>query len=137
MSYDVKADWTTAAGLRAVVVMNDMGFHCGYVGVPKGHPYYGRNYNYMPDSIEVHGGLTYCTDDEGCTYPVPSDGLWWFGYDCAHLYDGRDPAWVNPAAEYGFRDFHTGTFRDLDYCKAQCESLARQFANPVTEEQKP
>lgn len=32
-------------GLRCVVIMTPMGHRCGYVGLPKGHPLYGVDYN--------------------------------------------------------------------------------------------
>jgi hypothetical protein len=37
--------------------------------------------------FDVHGGITYAN---GGDYPVESDGLWWFGYDCAHWDDAKD-----------------------------------------------
>jgi hypothetical protein len=46
MSYEVVKDWTTAAGFRAVITMGDLGHHCGYVGVPVGHPLHGCDYSY-------------------------------------------------------------------------------------------
>lgn len=33
------------AGLRCVVIMTSMGHRCGYVGVPQGHPLYGKSYS--------------------------------------------------------------------------------------------
>ncbi len=33
--------------------------------------------------FDVHGGITY--SDRSSTYPVPSDNLFWYGFDCAHL----------------------------------------------------
>jgi hypothetical protein len=45
MSFTVEKDWVTKAGLRAVVIMSSMGHHCGYVGVPSGHPLHGTKYN--------------------------------------------------------------------------------------------
>ena len=31
-------------GLKCVVTFSNMGHRCGYVGVPKWHPLYGKNY---------------------------------------------------------------------------------------------
>lgn len=45
MSYQIVKDWTTAAGFRAVVIMGDLGHHCGYVGLPPGHPLFGCEYS--------------------------------------------------------------------------------------------
>lgn len=60
----------------------DKGWGNGYVGVPEGHPWYGKDY----DSIDcnVHGGLTY--GDYFCPTCEP-DGLYWVGFDCAHYQD--------------------------------------------------
>lgn len=130
MSSQIMKDWITAAGLRAVVVMNDAAHHCGYVGVPAGHPLHASDYNdphpalqetetgspQSPDLFfRVHGGLTYSGGLSD--YPSTSDGLWWFGYDCAHYGD-------MPFGQTG----PGGVFRDLDYCVIECESLAEQLA---------
>lgn len=155
-TFTVEKDWTTKAGLRAVVTLNR--HRCGYVAVPRGHVLHGVEYgdnvpllqNYAnnasigakspifvitaglnategerirasPDIVlECHGGLTYSGDGD---YPVPSDGLWWFGFDCAHYNDA--PVVRGP---YDTDDYLFGkTVRSLDFCVAQCESLARQI----------
>jgi hypothetical protein len=129
MSYQIEKDWVTSAGLRAVVTIGDMGYRCGYVGVPESSPSYGHDYKDV--DVEVHGGLTYA--DGGKDYPVDSD-LWWFGYDCAHLYDARDP--VLMSGQYKklydkglFRGFDEGEIiRSLEYCIGECESLAKQLS---------
>lgn len=66
--------------------------------------------------FDVHGSITY--SDGGDSYPAKGDGLWWYGYDCAHAGDAtnRYPSF-DPEA----------VFRDLDYNIAQCESLAAQL----------
>lgn len=50
MAYDIEKDWTTAAGLRAIVIVckkrGDRRSHrCGYVQVPEGHPLHGIEYS--------------------------------------------------------------------------------------------
>lgn len=121
--------WTTEAGLMAAVVVQDHGSRCGYVGVPKDHAAAGKSYDEL--DIDVHGGLTY----DGCNteYPAPSDGLWWFGYDCAHWGDARDPALMTPDYKelydkgmFGSLDDY-GVVRSLEFCVEQCESLAKQL----------
>ena len=49
MSYSVEKDWTTEAGLRAVVIADR--HRCGYVGVPKGSVLFGKGYNDEIDQI--------------------------------------------------------------------------------------
>lgn len=55
----------------------------GYVGVPKDHPYWGKDYNSI-EGVSVHGGLTYGADHLPMNEP---DGYWWFGFDTAHSGD--------------------------------------------------
>ena len=59
-------------------------------------------------AIDVHGGLTFSAADR-------EEPLWWFGFDCAHAYDGRGPA--DPG------------WRDADYVEAQCRRLSEQLAH--------
>ncbi|RSE90771.1 hypothetical protein [Achromobacter aegrifaciens] len=150
MSYDVEKDWTTEAGLRAVVIWVRDSHRCGYVGVPAGHPLFGIQYSQpcvalmrpaedetigkrsplallcaagdehrmqAPEIVfDVHGGITYSNGT--ADYPVPS-ALWWFGFDCAHSGD----------RSHGGTD---GVMRSLDYCIAECESLASQIVAKTT-----
>ena len=118
--------WTTEAGLTAAVVVQAHGSRCGYVGVPKGHAAAGKSYDEL--DIDVHGGLTYDGSNE--SYPAPSDGLWWFGYDCAHWGDARDPELMTPDyKELYDKGLFTssldefGVVRSLEFCVEQCESL--------------
>jgi hypothetical protein len=163
MNYQVEKDWTTKAGLRAVVIAHR--HRCGYVGVPQGHPLFGVDYStdmkllrlyaatavlgkkspvlaltcgvHAPDGetitaspeviFDVHGGLTYAKASPA--YPVPSN-LWWFGYDCGHLGDLPIPENVSESERELNERFpvdRDGVIRSLDYCIAECESLARQI----------
>ena len=45
MNNIIEKDWTTEAGLRAVVMLTDMGHRCGYVGLPSTHVLYGVAYS--------------------------------------------------------------------------------------------
>jgi hypothetical protein len=82
------------------------GIHlCGYVGLPKGHKYYGKHYSKI--DVDVHGGLTYAEKD---------DGFWVIGFDCAHADDYT-----------GFCSFGN-TYRDMEYVEGQIKSLVRQIS---------
>lgn len=80
-------------------------------------------------TFDVHGGLTYSGGRDN--YPVTAD-LWWFGYDCGHSGDAPSPEYCQrmrdeyPDNPYMCRK-RDGFHRDLDYCIAECESLARQI----------
>lgn len=70
------------AGYKCVVTFGTMGHRCGYVGIPKEHPLYGKNYtSYL--------GITYAGGGDKSDYPIESD-LWWFGFDCIHAGDKKD-----------------------------------------------
>lgn len=148
--------WITQAGFPAIVIMTDLGHRCGYVGVPEGHPLYGLSYSSetialdppsqnetlgkrspmlllklmgkdiwptSPDAVfDVHGGITY--SDGHVTKETKEMGLWWFGFDCAHAGDA-------PAPGYKYAEIATwrmeGVHRTLEFCEAECESLAQQI----------
>lgn len=131
-------------GLRCVVIFGTMGHRCGYVGLPKGHELYGKEYSDVCDKLEdgVHGGLTYAGGNT--EYPVKSN-LWWLGFDCAHYGDGKD---LELAKEY-FKDdeklvrqiemtmeienmyptFELENVRSKVYVEGECKSLVNQINN--------
>lgn len=51
---EVERDWTTEAGLRAVVLMVRGSHRCGYVEVPEDHPLQGVEYNEEADVISFN-----------------------------------------------------------------------------------
>jgi hypothetical protein len=75
-------------------------YYCGYVGVPRGHYYFGADYD---DSgamhLYAHGGLTF--SDRHSLIP----GYWFLGFDCAHGNDFTMES--NKDDTYGKRKFHT------------------------------
>lgn len=87
-----------ATGLPCLTHRNRFGTWCGYVGVPPGHPWHGKDYDDEAlYDVDVHGGLTYadlCDPDappqEGiCHVPEPGEpeDVWWLGFDCGHFMD--------------------------------------------------
>ena len=138
--FELRRDWVTEAGFRAIVIMTDIGFHCGYVGVAPGHPLHGADYDRhsnalgdAPSSVfDVHGWLTFSGERGGSM--IEENDLWWFGFDCGHCGDAPSPEYLEKMQqEYPDSSFmweHVeGVFRDVDYCVAECESLARQIAD--------
>ena len=92
------------------------GHLCGYVGVPKSHPFYDRFYAELDDvGLDVHGGITFSGE---MRYGL---GLWWFGFDCAHSND-RSPIQCGR-----WRDA-VGTYRDFRWVRRETERLAEQIA---------
>ena len=106
-------------GYKCEVLATEMGHRCGYVTVPKTHPAYGEDYDDL--DIECHGGLTYANKGK-------------FGFDCAHLGDGKDITLMNEATiktytsspfwkEYAFGR----PAKSLAFCIEECKSIATQF----------
>lgn len=61
-----------------VTIHSDLGHYCGYVGLPEGHPYWGKDYADL-EHVPAHGGLTFAEE---------IDGDWWLGFDTAHGWEG-------------------------------------------------
>lgn len=106
---------------------------CGYVGLPPGHPFHGKDYNDVKRTdgsyLNVHGGLTFaspCSEkvraDGGGICHIPAPGrpanVWWLGFDCAHC-DDKTPAYESTILN--------GTYRTLDYVKSEVVQLAAQL----------
>jgi len=121
-----------------------MGHWCGYVAVPKGHPWYGRDdmsaYELGPDGhvdydkpltqIDVHGGITYGRKCDGhvCHVPQPgeADDVHWLGFDCAHSGDMSPSATKFAGSICEPAPYEK--YRDAAYVRAEVESLAKQAA---------
>lgn len=84
-----REEWRHESGLPLLVVRGPHGAWCGYVGVPPGHPWHGREPFDL--GVEVHGGLNYagvCSLNV-CHHPQPGEpaDVWWLGFDCSHAFD--------------------------------------------------
>lgn len=114
-------------GFQWEVTSNRMGFRCGYVRVPAGHPWHGRDYEDIDPYPDVHGGLTFAEPDADCG-KGGEDSAWWVGFDCAHVGDAPDPAL--PGSEHMTRTglYEDSVIRTTEYVAAQCRGLARQAA---------
>lgn len=121
--------------LDCMVHRGPAGALCGYVGVPKDHPWFGKDYEQVEPYPEVHGSLTFanrCVEtktDDGhgiCHVPQPgrSDEVWWLGFDCAHLYD------IAPRHDfkYGGPIESQASYKDMRYVVGEVEQLAKQAA---------
>jgi len=85
---------------------------CGYVGVPEGHPFYGKKYD--DDKLlgaPAHGGLTFSGPSIAGSH---RSGLWWFGFDAAHFGDLHS---LHPTA-------NGGVYRSMEYMTRQTKKLA-------------
>lgn len=112
------------AGLACEIVRHPrMGHLCGYVGVPEGHPAWGKDYDHV--AVDAHGGLTFADRAEGYlgAERQPGEVLWWLGFDCAHAGDGVPGMMIMP-----FWDRRGGSYRDLTFVTRETNRLAEQLA---------
>jgi hypothetical protein len=122
-----------AHGLPCIVHRANLGAWCGYVAVPPGHPWHGKEFMSGSDEprAEVHGGVTYTSKCQGplCHVPKPgeSDDVWWVGFDCAHLGDIVPGILaVSARTPSGFAQYES--YKTLSYVRAETEELAKQAA---------
>ena len=102
-------------------VSNGMGYRCGYVRVPKGHRWHGKDWSEV--DCRVHGGITFAEADVPCDAPGEDDA-WWIGFDCAHSGDAPDPSLPG----YNERMADSGTIRSQGYVEHECKRLCEQAA---------
>jgi hypothetical protein len=92
-----------------LMVRNEMGAWCGYVGIPPGHPWHGKGPREI-DAEAHHGRVNYAQECQEWAEADPSKGVchvpfpgrptnvWWVGFDCGH---GTD---YHPAAVAYWRE---------------------------------
>lgn len=120
--------------LPCLIVRGPSGALCGYVGIPEGHPYFGKESTeaYCLD-LDCHGGITYgapCVEGGHiCHVPQPGepDTVHWLGFDCAHSGD------LSPAHQkhYRARGIYTcvefESYKAVAYVRSEVERLAVQL----------
>jgi hypothetical protein len=114
------------AGFQWMVIHNGFGYRCGYVRIPRGHPWHGKTYDDLNDldEVSIHGGLTFSRADQPCDQGG-ADDAWWIGFDCAHAGDGADMSLpgchhVLPPALRSL--FHVWTTVEVEAeCRVLCE----------------
>ena len=126
-----KAQWLDAdTGLSCIAKRHHRTGHwCGYVGVPEGHSWFGKQY----DDISARCELTYAApcshgaiESSICHVPEPGepDNVWWLGFDFAHC-DDASPQDHCYARDRGYPfDPVIGTYKTLEYVKQVCKELA-------------
>ena len=126
------------------------GYWCGYVGVPREHPLYGKEWTETAaiGELEAHMGVNYsavCDGGDICHTPAPGmpDDVWWLGFDCGHMFDlaPRMRALLAEALEaakavnapwasaLGLTEVdRMEVYRPLPYVRHEIERLAEQLA---------
>jgi hypothetical protein len=103
-----------AYGLNCLLLRNPLFWNwCGYVGVPPGHPAYGKSISEINQHACAYGGIT--SVDE-------IDGLYWIGFDCAHETD------LVPCLETArivlSKPSMQKTYKDVNFVKDEAEYFA-------------
>lgn len=133
------AEWTeelNGTGMRCRIRRNPItATLCGYVGVPKGHMFWGLSGDTDLDSVNAencwqelhentHGGLTYAQEGD--------DGYWYFGFDTAHLGDfapGLVMSLLNADPKHKLSDmFGSQTYKTWEFVDTEIHDLMQRIA---------
>lgn len=99
----------------------------GYVTVPYGHPWYGKDYDDpVLEHVAVHGGLTFAD--------YKDDGLGWtVGFDCGHGFDLMPGLMDNEVMKRTQRMTRGTpfpiTYKDIEFARRQARRLCKQAAD--------
>ena len=121
-------------GFEWIVVHNGMGYRCGYVRLPHGHPWHGRGD--LEEIVECHGGVTFAEPDRPCDKGGEDDAFW-VGFDCAHAGDLPDrslPGYERRRSELFARIQCIGfeyKVRDQEYVEGQCRLICEQACQMI------
>lgn len=125
-----RVEWRHAGVACLIVRSVSTGALCGYVGVPPAHPWHGLPFDVVEAS--THGGLSY---SEKCSPPichVPAPGepddVWWLGFDCGHAEDVSPGLLVDSPHMNEIRKLMGGTYKSVEYVRAEVNRLAEQLA---------
>jgi hypothetical protein len=112
-----RLEWRVGDYFCLISRVGHSGFLCGYVGVGKGHRWYGVDYDALyttePD-LNVHGGLTFA----GPGAEAVAD-RWLMGFDCGHSGD-LSPAILGLLGR-GPNDWEQ--YRNLNYVRGEVNRL--------------
>jgi hypothetical protein len=140
------------AGLPCCALRNpEMGFWCGYVGLPRSHPLHGLHYDDPMVDVYVHGGVTFAGERAQLrAWRGGQDDGWWFGFDCGHsqdlipgqnrwmagVADSPDPGLraihaqleeLKASAPASMRRFFHDEYKRIQYVQRECHDLAKQL----------
>ena len=117
-----------------IVCMFVTAHRCGYIGLPKGHKYAGKDYDAI--DVSVHGGLTYSEH-------APSFRLggfeYYLGFDCGHWQDAPD---IETMKRHGADEkylscwsaFPGDVVRTQQYVIEECKSVVNQIIDMFAKE---
>lgn len=122
-----KISWIdSATNLPCLILRNDFGAWCGYVGVSSGHPCFEvphskvrlvanreLTYSSFAWSDGIHG-VSHPTEEEG-------NGCWWLGFSCSDY--EKDVLPKMPQNPYC-----NSTYKTIEYVMEEVKSLARKLS---------
>lgn len=133
-----RAQWAHAGYACLILRHPHHGYLCGYVGVDRAHPAYGKHPLQEEVKASAHQGLNYGALCDGliCHVPEPGmpDDVWWLGFDCGHSWD-LAPAREARERARGWAPVDSPLqpqYRTLAYVQGQCERLAEQLRALIT-----
>ena len=143
MSNIILKEWKTKEGYMAAIMQHPFGHNCGYVGVKKNHPLYGKSYSQHCDCLiksrdkalkEPVGkrGIVpvFCYDGESASMDIVFNihgGITFAETTKTYPIETEELLhWI------GFDCSHlddTPEKCDLDYCINECENLSKQLSD--------
>lgn len=143
MRHKIEKQWEHEGNLCVVILHLVPGHRCGYVGVPKTHPLYGKDYSdAVPENLieaykEVEKGPVGKRGimDMICHDPAnPKIGILFDVHGGITYSAGGEKGYPTKTDKwfFGYDCGHAGDspdIQDLDYCIAECESLSKQLNN--------
>ena len=73
-----------AYGFECIICVVRGAWYTAYVGIPKGHPFYKKNYEYVDEYVSAHGGITYSGN---YVLDYKPKNTWFIGIDFCHAGD--------------------------------------------------
>ena len=126
----------THQGFDYKVIVMLMGYRCGYVRLPEGHPWHGKSFHYI--DVVVHGGLTFSEMIDN-SHSILENG-YWIGFDCMHAGDIPDPdemskefrklggyRMVKSFSKFFFTDI-SPRIRNARYVESHCRNICNACA---------
>jgi len=117
-------------GFDCVILRNEFGSWCGYVGVGSGHPCYEEYYQDIDQhGLQVHGGITYADssmDDPIREIPIAGKTVWWIGFSCNGFRD-TNPGFPKLPGIPSAPPIPGQSYKTMQYIIDQADSLAKQL----------
>jgi len=84
LKYALLKEWE-ASDLKCRIITSGWDSPNGYVGIPRNHPYWGKNTFEIEAIGDIHGGLTFGRRGSNESELYPNPDLWWYGFDTHHV----------------------------------------------------